>query len=260
MKPKHLAALGVLLLSLADVSLPSAQKPAQPTELQKLKERVGALESRQKTAQQRADTLDSDIKALQQKADRAEPPPPTSSPSNAPNWIMAFFTVVIAGATVAYVVLTKRLWQETKKSAEAAKNSADVLDRQMKQEADRCKFALRAGVATALEATEFWKKRIGDLVNLVGRRELPPTHNLNLPYSIAESGSLTDINTGLTLSLVLDDMRTARDLIESVRNINNEGGANNGPIERAREEAATLLANAHEELTELSAAFDAPNG
>lgn len=41
-----------------------------------------------------------------------------------PNWISAFFTVVIAVATICYVVLTKRLWQETKNSADAAAQAA----------------------------------------------------------------------------------------------------------------------------------------
>jgi hypothetical protein len=58
MKPKHLLALGVLA-AVAAASLTAAQKPApaQPTEQQKLKDRV--------------DAHDSDIKVLKEKADRA---------------------------------------------------------------------------------------------------------------------------------------------------------------------------------------------
>jgi len=40
------------------------------------------------------------------------------------NWVSAFFTVVIAVATIVYVRLTARLWQETKKSADAATEAA----------------------------------------------------------------------------------------------------------------------------------------
>jgi hypothetical protein len=56
MKPKHLLALGVLA-AVAAASLTAAQKPAppQPTEQQKLKERVDALESQLKEAQAKAD-------------------------------------------------------------------------------------------------------------------------------------------------------------------------------------------------------------
>ena len=180
--------------------------------------------------------------------------------------ITAAAAFIAALATVAYLFATILIFLQTvksanaaKESAEAAKKSIELLDTQIKQEATRRRFAAKAGIATALEATEFWRKRIGDLLNLVGRRELPPTRNLNLPYSIAESAALIDLDDAITLSLVLDDMRTARDLIESVRHIDNPQGANNGPIERARDEAAMLLANANEELNNLSNTFDTPN-
>lgn len=58
MKPKRLLALGVFLAGVAAAaSLTGAQKPAppQPTEQQKLKERVDALESQLKEAQAKAD-------------------------------------------------------------------------------------------------------------------------------------------------------------------------------------------------------------
>jgi hypothetical protein len=41
-------------------------------------------------------------------------------------WLNAVFTFVIASATIAYVILTKRLWKETKRTAEAAVRSADA--------------------------------------------------------------------------------------------------------------------------------------
>ena len=50
----------------------------------------------------------------------------TSTPSNVPAWISAAFTFVIAVATVFYVVYTRRLWAETKKSADAANASAEA--------------------------------------------------------------------------------------------------------------------------------------
>jgi hypothetical protein len=42
------------------------------------------------------------------------------------NWVSAFFTVVIAVATIYYVRLTAKLWQETRKSADAATKSAEA--------------------------------------------------------------------------------------------------------------------------------------
>lgn len=42
------------------------------------------------------------------------------------NWLNAVFTAVIACATIAYVTLTKRLWRETKRTADAAIRSADA--------------------------------------------------------------------------------------------------------------------------------------
>ena len=57
MKPKDLLTLGVLVASLAIASLTAAQEPAPPrtTEQQKLKDRVEALELRQKTDEEKAD-------------------------------------------------------------------------------------------------------------------------------------------------------------------------------------------------------------
>jgi len=42
------------------------------------------------------------------------------------NVVIAFLTGVIAIATIVYVVLTARLWKETKKSADAATKSAEA--------------------------------------------------------------------------------------------------------------------------------------
>jgi hypothetical protein len=57
MKPTHLFALGVFLASVVATSPTAAQKPAppQPTEQQKLKDRVDTLESQLKEAQGKAD-------------------------------------------------------------------------------------------------------------------------------------------------------------------------------------------------------------
>ncbi len=45
---------------------------------------------------------------------------------NAAEWISATCTAVIAIATIIYVVYTRGLWRETKKSADAAKRAADA--------------------------------------------------------------------------------------------------------------------------------------
>jgi hypothetical protein len=42
------------------------------------------------------------------------------------NWISAVFTVVIAVATIVYVWFTKKLWLETKRSADAAMKAAEA--------------------------------------------------------------------------------------------------------------------------------------
>ena len=57
MKPKHVLVLGVLLAGLTTAALTAAQEPAPPrtTEQQKLKDRVDALESRQKADEEKAD-------------------------------------------------------------------------------------------------------------------------------------------------------------------------------------------------------------
>ncbi|HEV2287401.1 MAG TPA: hypothetical protein VGR81_00445 [Candidatus Acidoferrales bacterium] len=50
----------------------------------------------------------------------------TCAPSDVPAWISATFTFVIALATILYVVYTRSLWNETKKSADAAKTAAEA--------------------------------------------------------------------------------------------------------------------------------------
>ena len=55
MKPKHVLVLGVLFAGLTTVSLTVAQEPARTTEQQKLKDRVDALESRQRADEEKAD-------------------------------------------------------------------------------------------------------------------------------------------------------------------------------------------------------------
>ena len=82
------------------------------------------------------------------------------------NGIVAFFTVVIALATIAYVLLTRKLWQETKKSADAATKAADAaqqsvhLTRQrIEEEAGLARQVVRQAILETRNLIEFWTKQ-----------------------------------------------------------------------------------------------------
>jgi hypothetical protein len=84
---------------------------------------------------------------------------------NIAEWISAVFTAVIAVATIVYVTYTRRLWRETKASADAAKASADAA----KVTADAAKKS--ADIAAELQQPI--------LVVWVIRFVEPPVHPLN---------------------------------------------------------------------------------
>jgi hypothetical protein len=193
---------------------------------------------------------------------------------NLPNWISAFFTVVIAAATIAYVRLTRGLWQETKKSADAAQKSAGAADKsadasqqtitlmrqQLDQEALRRRITVQTGVDVALKTIGLWRAKTNDLANMNSLQSLPPTDNLILPHTLVESLALIDIQEAMNLSAALNEMTLARDVIESTRNVNNKDGKNSGHFARAGEEAAKHLDAAAGKLHELVLFLGMANG
>jgi hypothetical protein len=95
---------------------------------------------------------------------------------------------------------------------------------QIQGQAIRSETAVRTGVDVALKATEVWRTKAGDLTNMNSLKSLPPTDNLILPYTLVESLALIDIQKAIKLSAALDEMRLARDVIESTRNVDNNDG------------------------------------
>ncbi len=81
-----------------------------------------------------------------------------------PNWISAFFTVVIAAATVAYVVLTKRLWHETNKSADAAKKSADAAQQSITLLRQQLEERARAGAFLVTDTIDLTASAIEEIL------------------------------------------------------------------------------------------------
>jgi hypothetical protein len=95
---------------------------------------------------------------------------------------------------------------------------------QIQGQAIRSETAVRTGVDVAPKATEVWRTKAGDLTNMNSLKSLPPTDSLILPYTLVESLALIDIQKAIKLSAALDEMRLARDVIESTRNVDNKGG------------------------------------
>jgi len=83
-------------------------------------------------------------------------------------------------------------------------------------------------------------------------KSLPPTDNLVLPHSVVESAALIDVQIAMKLSTALNEMRLARDVFESTRNVDNKDGKNIGHFGRAGDEAAYHLDAATDTLQEVS--------
>jgi hypothetical protein len=146
-----------------------------------------------------------------------------------------------------------------KQSASAAQSSADVasdsaalIRQQIKDRATRCEIAVRTGADIALKITAVWRAKTNDLANMNSLNSLPPTDNLILPYNIVDSAALIDVEMAMKLSVVLNEMRLARDAFESTRNVDNKGGKNIGHFDRAGKEAAEHLDAAAGLLQEVS--------
>jgi hypothetical protein len=72
-------------------------------------------------------------------------------------------------------------------------------------------------------------------------KSLPPTDNLILPYTVVESAALIDVELAMKLSAALNEMRFARNVFESTRDVDNRDGKNIGHFDRAGKEAAKHL-------------------
>jgi hypothetical protein len=101
------------------------------------------------------------------------------------NGIVAVFTVVIAIATIVYVVLTNLLWRETKKSADAAVVAADAA----KKSAD---------LAAALYRP-FMSLRGVQLKSGLG------THVWEIDFMFKNYGTRPALNVGLTTQFFVDN-------------------------------------------------------
>jgi hypothetical protein len=137
-------------------------------------------------------------------------------------------------------------------SADAASESAALIRQQIEDQAIRCETTVRTGVDVALKTTAVWRAKTNDLANMNSLKSLPPTDNLILPYTVVESAALIDVETAMKLSVALNEMRLARDVFESTRNVDNKDGKNIGHFERAGEEAAKYLDAATGRLQEVS--------
>jgi hypothetical protein len=116
-------------------------------------------------------------------------------------WINHNAAGLTAIFTFLYLIATILIFNEARKSADAAKKSADaagtaadaaktnaqaaiesitVLRRELDEQALRRRLNVQTGVASSLKATSFWRKRIGDLTNLVvSKIYLPLTTSSN---------------------------------------------------------------------------------
>jgi hypothetical protein len=124
------------------------------------------------------------------------------------------------------------------KSADASQQTITLMRQQLDQEALRRRITVQTGVDVALKTIGLWRAKTNDLANMNSLQSLPPTDNLILPHTLVESLALIDIQEAMNLSVALNEMTLARDVIESTRNVNSKDGKNSGHFARAGEEAA----------------------
>jgi len=198
-----------------------------------------------------------------------------------PSWISAFFTVVIAVATVAYVWLTRRLWQETKKSADAAteavraakdnalaakqsasaaqssagaaSESAALMRQQFYDQAERGRLTVEFTIDSAVNAIDHLKSQsLGEWAIV---HALPPTVNL-FPLTagaVIEYACPISALLATKLSSAFDDLRIAFDQIERLRNLVSTPGVNSDALRPTAVKADQLLTSALRKFTEAKA-------
>lgn len=98
-----------------------------------------------------------------------------------PEWVTAAFSAVLAVATIFYVVFTKRLWRETKKSADAATVAAEAA----KGTAEATRVAADAAKQSADIAADMHRPTIGVVKVEFGKLSgAPPGSNLLMASSL----------------------------------------------------------------------------
>jgi len=181
-------------------------------------------------------------------------------------WVSENAAGLTAVFTFLYLIATILIFNEARKSADAAKGSAtaaqsssdtasttaSLMRQQVQDQVTRSEAVFRASVEVALATTTAWRGKAGDLVNMNSLKSLPPTDNLILPYTVVEAAAAIDFGMAMKLSAALGQMGLARAAFESTRSVDNRDGKNSGHFARAGEEAATHLDAATELLQEVA--------
>jgi hypothetical protein len=121
-----------------------------------------------------------------------------------PSWVTVLLTAVIAAATIAYVRLTKRLWEETKKSADAATTSAEATRKS-------AEAAVEAALA-AKKSTEIAAALHRPFVGLssVIHKSGWGTDSWEIVFVLKNYGSLPALNVGMMIEFFADTTRVAQ--------------------------------------------------
>jgi hypothetical protein len=121
-----------------------------------------------------------------------------------PSWVTVFLTAVIAAATIVYVRLTKRLWHETKKSADAATTSAEAT----KKSADAAIEAALAAKRSAEIAATLHRPFMG--LSLVTHKSGWGTDSWEIVFLLKNYGSLPALNVGTMIEFFAGTVRFAQ--------------------------------------------------
>jgi hypothetical protein len=171
------------------------------------------------------------------------------------NWVIAVATVANVLVTATYVLITRGLWQQTKKSADAATTSANaaqesvrLMRQQLDEQAGLGRSMVKTAVASAISATTSWRAQ--NIANLATTRSLPPTDDL-VPAdgrAVLYHAARIDPEAAELISSAFDDMGQARSKIESIRHAETNVGRVAGLYDLARAETERYLDSANEKL------------
>lgn len=181
--------------------------------------------------------------------------------------------IVLVWITHKYMKLTKGILEETSKaraageeSAKAARSSATaafesihLVRQQIEEQAGLGRIIVQAGVASALTAIKYWSEQ--NVQNLAPTKQLPPTDNLVLENAraIVDHAARMDSDAAQRLSSAFDDMKNARNEIESTREVEPSTARLTGVYGVASGNARKFLMSAHDKLTTVETALFTPH-
>jgi hypothetical protein len=176
-------------------------------------------------------------------------------------------TTVLVVTTIFYARVTRKILEEsertrkaaqrqasaTEQQATAAQRSVDLLQQQLAEQLGLGYSVVQSAIESAINAITYWKAQ--PLSNLAKHRALPPTDSLVPPNALAavDHARRIDQQAAQQLSSAFDDLRNARNEIESMKQVGQIIGQGSGFFDSTSHQAEKYLDSAFEKLQKAQA-------